>query len=380
MKSCKSYAVIGLGFGDEGKGLITNALCHSVEDPLVVRYSGGQQAGHTVTMGDGCSHVFSNFGSGSFNGIPTYWSKYCTIDPVGIMREHKILKEKGISAMLEIDVACPVTTPYEKFDDQTDHNARYHGTCGVGVGKTFAREESFYSLTAADLLFRSVVDIKMDLMGDKFDFAGRPSMEDLNEFYFAIIYINNEPCIQFVDRFRDSWEKVIFDRSQNIIFEGSQGVLLDQHNGFFPHVTRSNTGTKNILEMCEDPQLYLVTRAYQTRHGNGPMTNEEIPHNVIDNPNETNVTNLYQGEFRKRVLDLDLLRYATIRDEGIRRNKNKVLVITCCDLIDGDFLYTLKGELKSEPTKESFGEIISDYLGIENFILVDDPVLNKVAI
>ena len=65
-----TYVVVGLQFGDEGKGLLTNFLCQESPNSLVVRYSGGQQAGHTVVL-DGKQHVFSNFGSGTLNGNPT---------------------------------------------------------------------------------------------------------------------------------------------------------------------------------------------------------------------------------------------------------------------------------------------------------------------
>jgi len=360
--SCNAYAVIGLGFGDEGKGLTTNALSSLIAGSLVVRYSGGQQAGHTVTLKDGTSHVFSNFGSGSFNGTPTYWSKHCSFDPVGVVREFNILESKGITPTLHIDRSCPVTTPYEKYANIYCAETNYHGTCGVGVGATFKREEDFYSLLAGDLDYLFVVDQKLDLISN---YHGVPFNEDaITDFYSAIKEIEKNPNIHIVDG---------LPPALNYVFEGSQGVLLDQHCGFFPHVTRSNTGTKNILEMALDPSLYLVTRAYQTRHGNGPMSNEEIPHNIIDNPKETNITHEFQGEFRKSILDLSLLKYGAMRDDGIRRSRNKTLVITCCDLIDGDYHYTINGVLKSEDTKEDFGGVVARYLGIDDFLLVDSP-------
>src|SRR5574343_932195 len=104
-------ACIGLGFGDEGKGITVDYLASQSPDSLVVRYSGGQQAGHTVCL-NGIRHVFSNFGSGSLRGLPTYWSEHCTVDPVGIMNELNILTEQGINPILYIDGNAPVTTPY----------------------------------------------------------------------------------------------------------------------------------------------------------------------------------------------------------------------------------------------------------------------------
>lgn len=103
-------AVIGLGFGDEGKGLFTDYLCSQSANPLVVRFSGGQQAGHTVVR-DGIRHVFSNFCAGALQGAPSYFSKFCTIDPIGIVNELTVLLDKGVEPLLFIDTNCPVTTP-----------------------------------------------------------------------------------------------------------------------------------------------------------------------------------------------------------------------------------------------------------------------------
>lgn len=368
MKYCSNArAVIGLGFGDEGKGLVTDFLCQKFPDSLVVRYSGGQQAGHTVTT-DNTSHVFSNFGSGTFAGTPTYWSKYCTVDPVGIMREFKVLQNKGHFPILYLDSQCPITTPYEKTMNHLQVGYKRHGTCGVGVGSTFEREEDFYSFTAGDLECTSIVEIKMKLLATWYECLPNPDME---EFYEALGFIKTYQNIQIV---HDT------PKAKNVIFEGSQGLLLDQHNGFFPHVTRSNTGTKNILDMGTNPDLWLVTRAYQTRHGNGPMTNEDIPHNIIDNPKETNVTNEFQGEFRKSVLDLDLLKYAVTRDAGIRDSQSKKLIITCCDLIDGEFQYTWEGNLVTHPNKEAFASAVGAYLHIPEVYVVDGPDKNPTPV
>lgn len=89
-------AVIGLGFGDEGKGITTDYLCSKTKNPLVVRFCGGSQVGHTVVH-NGIRHVFSSFGSGTLRGVPTYWSHKCALDPIGMLNELDVLKEKGIT-------------------------------------------------------------------------------------------------------------------------------------------------------------------------------------------------------------------------------------------------------------------------------------------
>ena len=156
--------------------------------------------------------------------------------------------------------------------------------------------------------------------------------------------------------------------------------MLDQNIGFFPHVSRSNCGSKNILKILksvkQDPtdiEYYLVTRAYQTRHGNGPMLNENKGHNIKDNPNETNVTHKWQGNFRKSLLDLELLHYAIDRDEHIKNSKRQNLVITCLDHIESEYRYTSYGTTVNCDNEKDFVKKLSEGLGIKNVFLSHSP-------
>jgi len=357
----KSYAVIGLGFGDEGKGMFTDLLCSRLYRPLVVRFSGGQQAGHTVYRDEKISHVFSSFGSGSFRGVPAYWSKYCTIDPVGMVNEHHVLETTGITPELHIDPRCPVTTPFEIRHNRKTELENKHGSCGVGVGATWERELNHYSLTYSDLFYPSILKIRMDQINRYYG-----ETIPLDDFYQAVSIITS-----FKNIMPDN--ESFLKNYSSIIFEGSQGLLLDQNFGFFPHVTRSNTGTRNILEMGYKPYAFLITRAYQTRHGTGPMTNEHIRHTIKTNPLEKNEQSSMQGEFRKTVLDLDLLTYAIQKDDYIRATPRKALVITCLDLLE-NYQYTKKGRLHKCPDMLTFVTEIQEHLGIEEAFGTVSPV------
>jgi len=348
-------SVIGLGFGDEGKGLVTNYLTlKSKNKPLIIRHSGGHQAGHNVVF-NGTNHIFSNFGSGSPNGADTYWSKYCTVDPVGIINELKELKSKGIDPVLYIDADAPITTPYEKYHNVSSTNNLNHGTCGVGFGSTFAREENFYSLTFSDIFYSWIFEEKMNNISNYYTF----NIDDdvMDEFILSISDI-----IKYKNNIKLTYGRPMgYD---DIIFEGSQGLLLDQHYGFFPHVTRSNTGTKNIYNIISNKNIefYLVTRAYQTRHGNGPMTNTNYDIE-INNINETNVSGGYQGEFKKSILDVSLLEYGINKDKGLREGNNKKLVITCLDHLT-EYVFTYNGDMILCDNEKSFIEKISSILKI----------------
>jgi adenylosuccinate synthase len=358
-------AIIGLGFGDEGKGLVTDYLCSKASNPLVIRYSGGQQAGHTVMKKD-VRHIFTNFGSGTLSGAPTYWAPTATIDPVGIMNEYKILMDKGIRPTLFIDSRCPVTTPFEKLHNQNTEKINQHGSCGVGVGQTWEREECMYSLLAGDLRFPSVMEMKIKMIANWYH-LNYPLDDYLSEFFLRV-----RELLSCIDITISHGVPVNFSSR---IYEGSQGLLLDQNIGFFPHVTRSNVGLKNIKKPVDE--IYLVTRAYQTRHGNGPMTNEEIPHNISEDPNETNVENWSQGKFRRTLLDLDLLLYGLSREERdlwyVQKNCIRTLVITCLDHVKNEWRFTHKGEVRFSASEANFIDKIAYILGSDNVLVSHSP-------
>jgi len=349
-------AVIGLGFGDEGKGLFTDYLCSQSINPLVIRFSGGQQAGHTV-VSNGIRHVFSNFGAGTLRGAPSYFSKYCTINPVGIVNELSVLLDKGINPLLFIDADCAVTTPYDIKYNQANNK---HGSCGVGVGATINREEQYYSLTFGDLFYPWVLETKLKLIKDFYaDYAEL----DISHFLECCAIITHSVHIEKTHG--------IPKNNYSHIFEGSQGLLLDKNIGFFPHVTRANTGTPNILPLLGHDALsvYLITRAYQTRHGAGPLSNETIPHNISKNPNETNINNPYQGELRTALLDVSLLEYAINKDDYIRTATNKYLVITCLDHIQNEYRFTYQNAIVYSKDQAEFISKIASILNIHNIYI-----------
>lgn len=363
----KTRAVIGLGFGDEGKGITTEYLCSNSNNPLVIRFSGGQQAGHTVVK-NGISHVFSNFGSGSLSNVPTYWSKFCTIDPIGIVNELNILKNKGVNPTLFINPMCPVTTPYDVQSNIELENRNNHGTCGLGVNATWRREEQLYSLRAIDILYPKIWREKLKNIGSFYDIK-----IDFRRFCecMDMLFYNGNVKIKTPD----------IHSYDTLIYEGSQGLLLDEEIGFYPNVTASKISQNNIEEigLMGMFDVYFITRAYQTRHGNGFMTNEDIPHNISSNPNETNQENKYQGKFRRTLLDVDLLEYAIIK-ESIRCKTQgiKNLVITCLDHIKDELRLTYKGEIKCFTNEREFIRFISEKLRIDNVYVSHSEKSNNI--
>jgi len=307
--------VIGLGFGDEGKGLVTDWRCSLNPEATVIRYSGGHQAAHNVVIGDK-NHIHSNFGSGTLRGNPTYWN--CkTFDPVGYIKELSILKEKGVNPVIKINPMCPVTTPFDKIKNMSEDESNNHGSVGVGFGATIQREQDNYHLYFQDLMYPEIFRAKISSIMDYYKGYDWSSLDGFIEKCLSL------PVEDLINTDIDL---------DNVIYESSQGILLDMDYGIFPNVTRSRVGTQEV-SLC-DSELFLVTRCYQTRHGNGYCS--EIKCNPFNN-NETNLNDGFQGVFKTRVLDLDMLNYSINIDSGIRNSQNRNLVITCLDQMGDAF-------------------------------------------
>lgn len=337
----KTSIVLGLGFGDEGKGKTTAWLAskQKSEETLIIRFSGGQQAGHTVDE-NGLHHVFSSFGSGTLQGVPTFWSKYCTFYPTGFINERNALLSLGISPDIMIDPMSPVTTPYDVLFNRTDKDTRLHGTVGVGVAPTLKRHESFFKLYFGDLKYDKVLRAKMENIR-KYYYNFDESIDDtaiVKSFYEAVKEIRDLKICDFTDS---------ISKYKHVIFEGSQGILLDQNYGFFPNVTKSNTTCKNAIKLIKKfgiknnkiIDMWYVTRTYQTRHGAGFMINEQ-PLKLKNAEHETNIYNQYQGNFRIGKLDDELLNYAILCNEREIKLENivtKNLMITCNDQFEEIF-------------------------------------------
>ena len=160
--------VIGLNYGDEGKGAAVDWLCHGAVSgdrncgdyyeagsAAVVRFNGGAQAGHTVVTPDGRRHVFSQFGSGTFAGCPTILSRFMMVNPIMFWKERKeLLGKVDKLPPVYVDPRAYVTTPYDVFINQELERSRgndRHGSCGMGIGETEVRSDSGFALWAVDL-------------------------------------------------------------------------------------------------------------------------------------------------------------------------------------------------------------------------------------
>lgn len=322
----RDIVVLDLGFGDAGKGATVDWLCSPSADldvAAVVRFNGGAQAAHNVVNGER-HHTFSQFGSGTLEGIPTFLSKFVMVEPIALASESRTLEELGVHNpfdLLAIDSRALLTTPIHVAANRAREDARgdnRHGSCGKGIGETAA-----YSLdhsgapTVGDCLRPDVLARKLEDMAAYYapliagSCHGFPSIVDMTDMYAefaAVVDITDPGALDSIGA------------RGRLIFEGAQGVLLDEWRGFHPHTTWSTVEPSNardlIAEMRRESYVLGVTRTYTTRHGTGPMPTEDFmlgavlsePHNGVGE---------YQGAFRVGHLDEMLLRYAIEVSGGI---------------------------------------------------------------
>ncbi|MGC5745030.1 adenylosuccinate synthetase [Chryseobacterium sp. NFX27] len=350
----KAQIVIGLGFGDEGKGITTDFLAQQNPESVVIRFSGGQQAAHTVMIEDK-KHIHSSFASGALRGLPSYFTEHCTFNPVFLLNERKELIEKNGNTELHIHPLAKVTTPFDVWQNRTNVKNLEHGTCGKGIGATMKRHESPYKLFAADLIApRSMLIEKLKGIAYYYGFMNDNQLKEaLQDFLNAVDQIDWK-----IDGYN------YLNSFENLIFEGSQGILLDMDHGVFPNVTYAHTTSKNAYEICrllkiEDIEMYYVTRIYSTRHGSGWMSNEKELL-LKNNEEETCVFNDYQKELRFGDLDYDLLNYALLLDGAYVATTKKNLIVTCLDQADELFKIE-KLETKFDTVYGSYSPYSKDF-------------------
>jgi adenylosuccinate synthase len=351
----RAFIVVDLGFGDAGKGLLTDFLVRRSRAGVVVRYNGGAQAGHNVVTPDGRQHTFSQFGSGTFlPGVKTFLSRHVVIHPGALLVEGDILTGKGLPdafARLRVSEQALVITPFHQAANRLREVARAssrHGSCGVGVGE--AVEDGLLHpadrILAGDLLDTATLRQKLRLIRERererledlckdspphpafareWEFFERP---DVSEAWIASIARIGELGLVAPDSLLARW----LGETEAAVFEGAQGVLLDAEAGFHPYTTWSDCTTANALEiiraMAPDAQACRigVMRAYAIRHGPGPFPTET--YELAPLISEHNRRNDWQGAVRYGWFDTLLARYALDVNGGVDR-----LAVTHMDVL-----------------------------------------------
>ena len=364
--------VLGAQWGDEGKGKVTDFFASTAD--YVVRFQGGNNAGHTIVVGEN-KIALSLTPSGVLypNCTPVIGSG-CVVDIGFLKQELEMLNEKNINTdKLVISANAHVVMPYHKLLDELIEESLGEnkiGTTKKGIGPCYADKIQRKGIRIQDLLDETNFEIKV-----------RKNIEDVN-LTLTKIY-DHSPLVvdDILDEFstyKDIVTNHVADASllianaiknkKTILFEGAQGTLLDIDHGTYPFVTSSNTssgnaaigsgvGPKNI------DRIVGVTKAYISRVGSGPFLTEqknEIGDFLIEKGAEFGVVT---GRRRRcGWLDLISLKYS------VRVNSLTELFITKLDVLSG------LEELKLCVGYKDNDEVITDYPFDQNVLNSAEPV------
>jgi adenylosuccinate synthase len=285
-----NVVVVGAQWGDEGKGKIVDLLTEHAQ--VVVRFQGGNNAGHTLVVG-GKKTVLHLIPSGILHpGKTCVIGNGCVIDPTVLMKEIDSLRVKKAlvdDAQLRISEAAHVIFPWHKHLDLLREKARGGdaiGTTGRGIGPAYEDKVGRRGLRMRDLLdiTRLRKRVKERLPAALDEIARLSKQAKVEEPLMDI-----EAILQEFAALGDALRRFVGDtslflaeevrRGTRILFEGAQGTLLDVDHGTYPYVTSSNTVSGNAavgsgLGPTSIDRVLGITKAYTTRVGSGPFPTE----------------------------------------------------------------------------------------------------------
>lgn len=278
-----AIALLGAQWGDEGKGKATDLLGEKVD--YVVRYQGGNNAGHTVVIGDQ-KYALHLLPSGILSpGVIPIIGNGVVIDPSVLFEEIKGLNERGIdTSQLRISTNAHLITPYHRTIDKVSERflgKSKIGTTGRGIGPAYADKINRIGIRIQDLFDPSILKQKVEgALRDKnqilikvFNRRGLEIDEVVNE------YLGYAELLKpFVTDTSLLLNKAL-DQGKNILLEGSQGTLLDVDHGTYPFVTSSNPTaggacTGSGIGPTRISRVIGIVKAYTTRVGSGPFPTE----------------------------------------------------------------------------------------------------------
>lgn len=341
----KIYCVTDIGPGDGGKGGVVDAIAERQSASIIIK-EGGAQGSHGVLSRDGRRFNFSQWGCGTFNQIPTYLSKRFVMSPVGLINESAALRKTGIYNpfwLLSADPECICATPYHRVWSQLYElslKEQAHGTVGTGIGKAYHMAEHYPDITirAKDLTNRETVTAKLAAIRDYvIETCGRISASDIlledRDYWLdnrrllfdrtILDQIANDFCyIGQQLQLRELHE--VMASSRTIVVERSHGVLTDNECGLKPHVSSLRTLPLFSRQMYAEAGFsgkfvnLAVHRAYEIRHGAGPLPtrDDELREKLL--PGSHKDTNRWQGEVRVGALDVPLMHHAIKTCEPIK--------------------------------------------------------------
>jgi len=329
--------LIGLQWGDEGKGKITDFYASRAD--CVARFQGGNNAGHTVIV-NGKKYKFHLMPSGVIQGKEVVIGNGVVLDPSVLLEEIEMLRREGIEPSLRISDRTNVIMPYHRILDGAEENLlgdKKIGTTGRGIGPCYADKISRFGIRMGDLIDEQALREKLERVV--------PIKQAMIDAFNAREKLNAEKIFREYAEYGRRLKKYVtdttlyvnslLDEDKTVLFEGAQGCMLDIDFGTYPYTTSSHpvAGGASIgtgVGPKRFDKVVGVLKAYTTRVGEGPMPTElkdAVGDHLVEKGKEYGTTT---GRKRRcGWLDLVAARYAC------RINYVDEIAITKLDVLDG---------------------------------------------
>ena len=363
----QTLVVVGTQWGDEGKGKITDFLAQRSD--LVVRYQGGNNAGHTIVL-DGVKYALHTIPSGILSeNITNVLANGMVINPKGLLDELK--KLEGRTYQIKISDRAHIIMPYHMaFDAIRESKLKDKiGTTKKGIGPAYTDKAERSGIRMGELINKALFKEKLTEILEHKNSLAKLYGEPL--FDFDEIYQTYSEYAKQLSPFVCNTSKLIneaIEQKKKVLFEGAQGTLLCLDHGTYPFVTSSSPTAASVpLNTGVAPWLIHgaigVTKAYTTRVGEGPLPTElfdEKAHYIREKGHEYGTTT---GRARRvGWLDLVLIKHAK-RSGGLSG-----LAVTLLDVLSG------LDELKVCVAYKLNGESIDEVPGLIDDFKACEPV------
>ena len=332
----KADVLLGLQWGDEGKGKVVDVLTPNYD--AVARFQGGPNAGHTLEF-DGRKVVLRSIPSGIFRNCVNYIGNGVVLDPVLFRQEAEELEKQGtdLRKILRISKKAHLIMPTHRHLDAANELAKGKekiGTTGKGIGPTYTDKISRNGLRVGDLLHdfdeRYEAAKKRHIAMLKAAGYDNDPLDKEAEWLDAVNYLKT---YQIID---SEYElNSLLDSDKKILCEGAQGTMLDVDFGSYPFVTSSNTIAAGActglgLSPHRIGDVYGIFKAYCTRVGSGPFPTELFDATGDEIGQKGHEFGAVTGRKRRcGWIDLVALRYA------VMINGANKLIMMKADVLDG---------------------------------------------
>ncbi|WP_251341202.1 adenylosuccinate synthase [Haloplanus halophilus] len=359
-----TVTIVGSQLGDEGKGALVDLWGGNAD--IVVRYQGGDNAGHTVVE-DGEEYKLSLVPSGAVRGKVGVLGNGCVVNPRTLFDELDALRERGLDPDVRVARRAHVIMPYHRVLDGIEEEAKSDddlaaGTTGRGIGPTYEDKVGRRGIRVGDLL-------DPDVLRDRLEYVV-PQKRALVEEVFGLEAGEEFDVDALHEEFADVGRRLAaedmtvnagdflggkLDAGENLLFEGAQGTSIDIDHGIYPYVTSSNptaggasTGTGVGPTVVGRGEVVGIVKAYLSRVGTGPLPTE------LDGDDEDLADYIREkgGEFGtvtgrpRRIgwLDVPMLRHAARASGFTGIAVNHLDVLAGLDEVQVGDAYELDGE------------------------------------